>query len=133
MKQCDCVCHKEESSEWVRIVGVPSLEGWEVQKERHSFGVAFQDLKIPDGCELLEMQELIDLCNSDLAEILNLKKTEKYWQEYVEQPFNFNKGKRAAWLGCNGISGYLILDAYSYLDDCDAARGVRYKRKIGSD
>jgi len=114
---------KKEVNEWVKI---PELK-IEVQRERHSLGKAFKDIVVPRGLRLLTVTEAVWLCNSKYAKELGMN-TGTGWYEYIEQPFEANKGKWAAWFGCNSNS--LYLDGNNYLNDFDAARGVRFVRSL---
>lgn len=109
------------------MVEIPELN-IAVEKERHSFGVTFENLKIPEGMRLMTLNEAVWLCNSKYAEELGLCNTGKWWGEYIEQPFEKNIGKYTALLAW-GFGNFSIVVG-GYLDDSSAARGVRFVKDI---
>src|SRR3990167_2389650 len=118
MKCEDC---KPEVNEWVKIQELKI----EVQRERHSLGLAFKDIVVPKGLRLLTKKEILWLYESEYAEQLGLMMLKTgYWEEYIEQFIPENKGKTAAWFGCGSIN--LNLDGDDDLYGYGAGRGVRF-------
>ncbi|MDO8623103.1 MAG: hypothetical protein Q7R52_02560 [archaeon] len=137
MKNCTCDCHNEpchyerthredKKSEWVQI----PEKGFEVQRERHSLGIAFEDVKVPEGCELLTLDDVDWIIQSKYAKQLGFCMQEKYWEEYIKQPLGVNEGKRSAWVCYNDIYDYFNLGVNYYLNDSSGNRWVRFKREI---
>jgi len=89
--------------------------------------VAFKDIVIPLGWGIPTLQEAIDLVNNEKFVRWSKVSDEKH-DFYVEQPFNKNKGKYAAWLGCNVSYFYLYGD--SNLNYNNATRGVLLVKKV---
>ena len=83
--------------------------------------VAFQDLEIPEDWKLLNYDQAIKIVNNkQYYKWLNFESQKDDF--YIEQPFERNKRKWCAWLGCGDSS--FNLSAYGDLDYNIAARGV---------
>ena len=71
-------------------------------------GVAFADIKIPEGWRIPTLQEGLDLINND-----DFVQWSKFHDEnhnfYIQQPFNKNEINRASWLFDFG--GYSVFGA----------------------
>lgn len=84
-------------------------------------GKSFNEIRIPYGWRLPTLTEGIKLVNNpkfvDWSGF-----SDGYHDFYIEQPFEKNKGKYMAWLGCD--NNYFILSTLSDLDDNIADRGV---------
>src|SRR3990167_9965288 len=93
--KCDS-CQNGINNEWVKISELKIA----VQRERRQLGISFKDIVVPRGLRLLTVTEAVWLCNSKYAKELGMN-TGTGWYEYIEQPFEANKGKWAAWFGCN--------------------------------
>ena len=88
MKHCNgCSCSEEREFNGLMCRPIEQL------------GVAFRNIKIPDGWRIPTVQEAIDLVNND-----DFFKWSKFGDQkhdfYVQQPFKRNEGKLAAWFGC---------------------------------
>lgn len=89
-------------------------------------GKTFNEIVIPPGWRLLELEEVKQVANSNIwREILNLKLGNNNF--YFNQPFEVNKNL-ASWLGCSSSGFYLVAD--SNLSGSSAARGALFCQDV---
>lgn len=121
--KCKC-CGTElpDAPEWVKL-----NENVEIESKIHDMGIAFKDIKIPKGCRLLTVQEIIELANNEkLRKLIFSTHTGIFIKQYYKQ--NEKEYCASAWLGCN--NSFFSLNSNDYLGGDGASRGVLFAGNV---
>jgi hypothetical protein len=123
MTKCKTCGHEIDTPKFIKV----KLNGKmvEIESQIHNFNIAFKDIVIPKGMELLNFKEAGDLQNMpDVIEQIGGIDKGIFIQQWVKQ--NERKYCATAWLGCSSNSFYLY--ASNNLNGNNAARGVLFKK-----